>query len=204
MDLALALDAVQGPDPADPFCAERVPEKVVPTLDRGVDDLRIAVLGGCFECGAVVEADEAVDSAAALHLQWLRTRVRDCDPAVRDRLIAGVLISVPLVQCAQKIRRWVRDQVMEVSERHDLLIAPATPCVAPMLGQKTLVLGKEQVPLRPNIGIYIRNRSLLWAACRCHANSPDNWVTDRCAVDRGAIGGTTSRYARRTCWNNAE
>ena len=46
---------------------------------------------------------------AALHLDRLRTRAADFDPAVRDRLIAGALVPAPLVVQAQKFRRWYRD-----------------------------------------------------------------------------------------------
>jgi aspartyl-tRNA(Asn)/glutamyl-tRNA(Gln) amidotransferase subunit A len=183
-DLALALDALQGADADDPFCAERECGPVSPDLGRGIDGLRIGVLGGYFREGAIEEALSAVDLVATalgaaetvelpqaalarsaayvitaaeggtLHLQRLRKRARDFDPAVRDRLIAGALIPAPLVQQAQKFRRWYRDAVLEVFSRFDLLIAPSTPCVAPKLGQTILKLGDQELPLRPNIGVY--------------------------------------------------
>ena len=46
---------------------------------------------------------------AALHLDRLRTRARDFDPAIRDRLIAGAMVPASLVVKAQKFRRWYRD-----------------------------------------------------------------------------------------------
>src|SRR6187431_933715 len=42
-DLALAYDAMQGPDAEDPVCADRPVEPVTPALARGTDGLRIAV-----------------------------------------------------------------------------------------------------------------------------------------------------------------
>jgi aspartyl-tRNA(Asn)/glutamyl-tRNA(Gln) amidotransferase subunit A len=46
--------------------------------------------------------------------------------------------------------------------RHvDVLLAPATPDVAPLLGQKTLMLGRQEVALRPNIGIYTQPISFI-------------------------------------------
>jgi len=45
-DLALVYDALQGPDPSDPFCAQRPVEPVLATLESS-DELRIAVLGDC-------------------------------------------------------------------------------------------------------------------------------------------------------------
>ena len=68
-ELALAYDAMQGPDPRDPGCAQRAPEPVAPAL-RGdaaanLAGLRIARLGGWFEEMASPEAVAAVDTAAA-------------------------------------------------------------------------------------------------------------------------------------------
>src|SRR2546430_17194054 len=58
-DLALAYDAMQGPDPSDPVCTDRSPEPVTPLLDRGVEGLRIAVAGGYFRASCFPEAQAA-------------------------------------------------------------------------------------------------------------------------------------------------
>src|SRR5882724_4035632 len=47
-DLALIYDAMQGPDPDDPACTTRAAEPTAPLLERGTDDLTIAVAGGYF------------------------------------------------------------------------------------------------------------------------------------------------------------
>src|SRR5215468_5980528 len=121
-DLALAYDAMQGHDADDPVCAARPVEHAAPELGRGVDGVRIAVAGGYFRKGAFAEAIEAMErvgnpldvrrevdipgaeqarsaayvitatEGAALHLPRLRSRARDFDPAVRDRLIAGARV----------------------------------------------------------------------------------------------------------------
>ena len=59
-DLALAYDAMQGHDPDDPISTGRPVEPALPALDRGIDDLRIAVAGGYFRQGASPEATGAV------------------------------------------------------------------------------------------------------------------------------------------------
>src|SRR5205085_7265966 len=87
---------------------------------------------------------------AALHLDRLRTRAHDYDPAVRDRLIAGAMIPAALVARAQKFRRWYRAQVVPLFERVDAILAPATPCTAPAIGQQTFVLDGVEVPGRAN------------------------------------------------------
>src|SRR5438093_3578282 len=52
LDLALAYDAMQGPDPDDPVCAQRPAEPVTQLIARGADGLTIAVAGGYFRQGA--------------------------------------------------------------------------------------------------------------------------------------------------------
>ncbi len=183
-DLALAYDAMQGHDPDDPVCAERPIDPVTPIIDRGIEGLGIAVAGGYFRAGAYPEAQTALarvaaalgaeaeiqlpeaqraraaayiitaSEGAALHLDRLRTRARDFDPAVRDRLIAGAMIPAPLVAKAQKFRRWYQSRLREVFARVDVVLAPATPCTAPRIGQKTFRLDEAEIPLRPNIGVY--------------------------------------------------
>jgi 1-carboxybiuret hydrolase len=190
-DLALAYDAMQGPDPDDAWEADRVPEPTRPTLGEGVSGLRIAVADGYFARGAHPEALQAVALAAtqlgaerrigipevararaaayvvtasegaALHLDRLRTRAADFDPAVRDRLIAGTMIPAAWVMKAQRFRRWYRDRVLALFEEVDVILAPATPCRAPRIGQKTIVLDGVEMPARPNIGIFTQPISFI-------------------------------------------
>jgi AtzE family amidohydrolase len=183
-DLAVSYDAMQGPDAEDPVCAQKSAEPVTPLLERGADGLRIAVAGGYFRKGAFPEALSAVErvasalgatgeieipeaararaaaylitasEGAALHLERLRKRPQDFDPAVRDRLIAGAMVPAAFVNQAQKFRRWYREQVLALFRDVDAIIAPATPCVAPQIGQKTFVLDGVELPVRANLGLY--------------------------------------------------
>src|SRR5947207_2094994 len=60
-DLALAHDAMQGPDPHDPACADRPAEPVAALLEAGVAGLRVAKAGGYFRAGGSAEALAALD-----------------------------------------------------------------------------------------------------------------------------------------------
>jgi AtzE family amidohydrolase len=190
-DLALAYDAMQGPDPDDAACATRPVEPVSPLLAQDVGALRIAIAGGYFQNNVFPEATEAVarvakalgatktveipeaararaaayvistTEGASLHLDRLRKRPHDFDPAVRDRLLAGAMIPAPLVDRAQKFRRWYRARVLELFKSVDVIIAPATPCVAPKLGQATFVLDGVELPVRANIGIHTQPISFI-------------------------------------------
>ena len=190
-DLALAYDAMQGHDEEDPVCIDRPAEPVMPVIERGTDGLRIAVAAGYFRKGAFPEARVAlervaaaleVDSetdipdaeraraaaylittaeGAALHLDRLRKRARDFDPVVRDRLISGAMVPAALVIKAQKFRRWYREQVLALFADFDAILAPATPCTAPKIGQQTFVLDGVELPLRANLGLYTQPISFI-------------------------------------------
>ncbi|GAC1331375.1 MAG: AtzE family amidohydrolase [Beijerinckiaceae bacterium] len=190
-DLALAYDAMQGPDPDDPVATTRSPEPVLPNLYRGISGLRLAIAGGhfarhgdadCFAALAAVtralgvtrtvalpEAARARAAAyvitaaegAALHLDRLRERASDFDPAVRDRLIAGSAIPASWIIKAQRFRRWFRERVLALFNEIDVILAPTTPCRAPRIGQTTFVLDGVSMPIRPNIGIFTQPISFI-------------------------------------------
>src|SRR5438552_4642307 len=190
-DLALAYDAMQGPDADDAACTTRPVEPVTPLLSEGIGGLRIAIAGGYFQKNVFPEAQEAVarvakalgatntveipeaararaaayiittTEGASLHLDRLRKRPNDFDPAVRDRLIAGAMIPAPFVDKAQKFRRRYRATGLELFETVDVIIAPATPCVAPKLGQVNFMLDGADLPVRANIGIHTQPISFI-------------------------------------------
>jgi aspartyl-tRNA(Asn)/glutamyl-tRNA(Gln) amidotransferase subunit A len=190
-DLALAYDAMQGPDADDAACTTRPVEPVTPLLAQDISGLRVAIAGGYFQKNVFPEAVEAVarvakalnatqtieipeaararaaayvistTEGASLHLDRLRKRPNDFDPAVRDRLIAGAMVPAPLVDRAQKFRRWYRAKVLELFKSVDVIIAPATPCIAPKLGQVNFVLDGVELPVRANIGIHTQPISFI-------------------------------------------
>lgn len=190
-DLALAYDVMQGPDADDAACTTRGLEPTLPLLANPVSDLRIGIAGGHFQTNVFPEAVEAVGriakalgatrvvevpeaararaaayvitttEGASLHLDRLRKRPNDFDPAVRDRLIAGAMVPAPLVDRAQKFRRWYRAQLAEIFKSVDVLLAPATPCTAPKLGQVTFKLDGVELPVRANIGIHTQPISFI-------------------------------------------
>jgi len=62
-DLALAYDALQGPDAQDPACAQRAVEPAAPTLAQGASGLRIAVAGGWYAQNTGPEAAVVLQQA---------------------------------------------------------------------------------------------------------------------------------------------
>ncbi|MBV9259837.1 MAG: AtzE family amidohydrolase, partial [Pseudolabrys sp.] len=74
---------------------------------------------------------------------------------------AGAIVPATAVIAAQKFRRWYRDEVLKLFEKIDAIIAPATPCTAPLIGQQTFVLDGVEMPVRPNLGIYTQPVSFI-------------------------------------------
>jgi amidase/aspartyl-tRNA(Asn)/glutamyl-tRNA(Gln) amidotransferase subunit A len=181
--LALAYDAMQGPDPLDPGCHALRVQPAAPTLRAGVEGLRIGVLGGYFHDHASASAREAVaqvaqalgargeahwpDAAAGraaafiitaseggcLHLEDLRTRAQDFEPLSVDRFIAGALQPAHWYLRAQRYRRVYRDRVNALFADWDLLLCAATPVSAPQIGQEFIEVNGQKHPTRPSMGL---------------------------------------------------
>jgi len=181
-DLALAYDAMQGPDPRDPACAQRAVECVA-TASALPPGLRIGILGGWFHEWADPAARRAVQLAAAalgatdwtelkgaeaaraaayiitgaeggaLHRPRLIEQYEEFGPASRARLVAGSLIPASWVVQAQRIRQQVYREAIELFKRFDLLLAAAAPVVAPRIGQETLLINDRSIPTKAGLGV---------------------------------------------------
>ena len=184
VDLALAYEAMQGEDAGDPAQHWRGMALVSPTLASGIDGLRIARLGGHFSRNGMAVAQETADrvanalgatevvhienaaagrAAAFLitaaeganqHLADLRTRYDDFEPLTRDRLLAGALLPAQWYVHAQRVRSCYRSEVLALFADWDILIAPATPAPAMLIGQAMLEADGQSVPLRASFGVY--------------------------------------------------
>jgi len=182
-DLALVYDAIQGFDAGDAACAQRRADPVSASLAAANDGLRVAVLDGWFHDNADDQGRAAVRTVADalgatgrvtlhgaeraraaafvltsasggnLHAEALAERAEDFDPATRSRLLAGLLLPANLVLQAQRVRLLFQAEVSAAFRDHDLLLAPATPCAAPLLGQPTIGVAGRDVATRPNIGL---------------------------------------------------
>ena len=190
-DIATVYDVLQGSDIRDPVCTNRTPEACLPQLNQSIEGLRIAVADGHFATGGEPEVLAAVEQVAIelgvtrrvtipeahraraaayiitaaeganLHLDNLRTRPQDFDPATRDRFLAGALIPADWYIQAQRFRRWYQGCVGEIFKEVDIILAPTTPCVAPLLGQEKMTIAGEEVLVRPNLGLYTQPLSFI-------------------------------------------
>jgi AtzE family amidohydrolase len=180
--LAMVYDALQSPDPLDPGC-QALSVQPVGDLAHGIDGLRIGVLGGYFQDNASPPAREAVAIAAhalgasevlawpdaalgraaafiitsaeggSLHLDDLRTRADEFEPWSVDRFIAGALTPAHWYVQAQRFRRIYRDRVNALFQHWDVLLAPATPVSATVIGAEWLDINGTQHPARASMGL---------------------------------------------------
>jgi AtzE family amidohydrolase len=181
--LALAYDALQGPDARDPGCHALAVQPAHASLGAGVQGLRIGVLDGYFHDNATPPAravaqlaaqklgasdhvlwpDAAEARAAAfiisaseggsLHLEDLRRRADDFEPLSVDRFIAGALQPVAWYLRAQRFRRLYRDKVNALFQDWDVLLAPATPVAAPQIGSEWIDINGTRQLCRPSMGL---------------------------------------------------
>ena len=159
----------------------------------GIHGLRIGALGGYFEAHAGPAARKALDMAAtsltaergviwpdaalaraaafitsaseggALHLARLREHAADYEPLSVDRFIAGALQPAEWYVRAQRFRRVYRERIAALFTQWDVLLAPATPVQATLLGAEDFELNGQRVPARPSLGLL--TQPISYAGC---------------------------------------
>jgi AtzE family amidohydrolase len=145
-------------------------------------DLRMALAGGYFRERLDADAADAVERAARAlaidrivdlpeprlaraaamlintsetpvgKLEALRTRLDEFDPATRDRFLAHALMPAQWPLHAQRFREWHTREVLRLFESVDVVLLPATPCTAPLLGTRTIMIDGVEAPTGPTLG----------------------------------------------------
>ena len=182
-DLAVSFDVLHGYDAEDPLSVDRPRDPRV-ELTGGLDGLRLAVADGYFARGgspeaigvvgeladalgvtariAIPQAAEARAAAMVItategaqrHLESLRARPGDFDPMTRERFLAGALAPARAYLQAQEFRRWFRRRMVALFETVDVILAPATPFPAPLVGQREAIVDGVSVPTQAYLGAY--------------------------------------------------
>ncbi len=182
-DLAASYDALQGPDPLDPGCKAHGVQPTLNSLGDSLSGLRIGALNGYFEEHAAASAHKAIESAArslnavrgvtwpdaalahaaawittareagAAHEPVLHQRAAEFEASVADRFIKGSHLPAEWHRRAQLFRRAYLDKVMALFQGWDVLIAPATPVQATLMGTDQLDLNGRVRPVHALLGL---------------------------------------------------
>ncbi|PKH21228.1 Asp-tRNA(Asn)/Glu-tRNA(Gln) amidotransferase GatCAB subunit A [Enterobacterales bacterium CwR94] len=190
-DLAQVYDILQGVDPADAFQSARATESVTPVLENLPAGLRVGVLGGYFQQWCDEDARDAVARVAKAlnahaevvwpeaelarnaaflltgseggnaYLPALQREPEHFEPNSRERLLAGGMMPAAWALQAQRFRRWFHDRVLPDFATFDILLAPATPCCATVIGQQTLLLNQTEMNVKASMGMLTQPISFL-------------------------------------------
>ncbi|MDF0489686.1 AtzE family amidohydrolase [Sphingomonas sp. H39-1-10] len=158
------------------------------TAEPTDEPLRIALLGGRFRENVdpdqlaamaaiapdapVVELPDIARARSAafvitayeggrLHRAALAEHAMAFDPQVRDRLIAGALLPKALYDEAQAFRAAFKQRIADLIAPYDVLLAPATPCVAPPIADPRILIDGALSPARADLGIHSQPISFL-------------------------------------------
>jgi aspartyl-tRNA(Asn)/glutamyl-tRNA(Gln) amidotransferase subunit A len=171
-DLALAMEVALGrPVAASP--ALRVARLDGWFIDHAIADFEDAFAGIDAALGGLPMAHlpqvEAARAAAflitghdggRLHRAELAKRALAFDPETRDRLIAGNLVPTELRDRAAAFGDWFRAQALALLDEYDVLIAPATSDVAPLIAEPMIHTAGGLAPARANLGMLAQPISL--------------------------------------------
>lgn len=190
-DAALAFDIAHGYDPVDAVSGQRDRESTLASLELGIGGLRVGRAVGYFEEEATAQALAAARvvasalgastevlvreakaarhaamiltavEASALHFKNLQTRPGDFDPMTRDRFIAGALLPGEAYVRAQTFRNAFKEAVRQLYEHVDVLVTPATPMVAPRIGQTEVEIDGMKFSSRAHLGRFTQPISFI-------------------------------------------
>jgi len=136
------------------YFAEALDDDARDALQKAVDALditRVVDYPQPRRARAAATLVNAAESATG-KLDALRTRSDRFDPATRDRFLAHALLPAQWYLAAQRYRGWHTAQVLRMFDDVDVIVVPATPCVAPLIGTRSLRVGEAELPTGPALG----------------------------------------------------
>src|SRR6185312_15596103 len=128
------------------------------TVHDGIGSLRIAIAGDYFTRGGEPECFAAMATVAKA-LGTTKTVVLPNAAAARAAAyvitaVEGALLPASWYVKAQRFRRQYWTEVVKLFNDVDILLAPATPCSAPRIGQAMMTIGGVELPVRANLGLF--------------------------------------------------
>jgi aspartyl-tRNA(Asn)/glutamyl-tRNA(Gln) amidotransferase subunit A len=98
---------------------------------------------------------------ASLHRSALEADPMQFEPPVRDRMLAGLLLTSDDYLAAQRFRSWIQARLRRHFEQTDVLFTPAAPGFAPLIADPLMMFEGKPIPARSHLGIYTQPISLM-------------------------------------------
>ena len=99
------------------------------------------------KAGAVSKALTDLEGAS-VHYDWLKTRAKDYDHNSRVRLLTAILTPAQHYYKAQKLRAMLRQNILDVLHRVDVLVLPTSPVPAPKIPDSSGIKSREDADSR--------------------------------------------------------
>jgi aspartyl-tRNA(Asn)/glutamyl-tRNA(Gln) amidotransferase subunit A len=134
---------------AEPVVREVVEQaaRTLEGLGARLEEVTLPSAGHAPGASFAILASEAL----TYHEEWMKSRIQDYGPDVRDRLRAGAFVSATQYLRAQQARALIRNEVDGLLARLDVLLAPTTPVAATVLGQNEIILNGQVQDVRSSL-----------------------------------------------------
>ncbi len=126
--------------------------KALETLGASVREVELPQMKYAAGAAAAVITVESY----AYHEPWLKSRIAEYGPDVRERLLVGAFVSGADYLRGQRVRQLIRDEVDQVLGGLDVLIAPTLPIAAVPVGTREVEIDGRSHPVRPTLVRYTR------------------------------------------------
>ena len=117
---------------------------VLGELGASLEEVSIPLID---KAGAVSKALTDLEGAS-VHYDWLKTRAKDYDHNSRVRLLTAILTPAQHYYKAQKLRAMLRQNILDVLHRVDVLVLPASPVPAPKIPDSSGIKSREDADSR--------------------------------------------------------
>jgi aspartyl-tRNA(Asn)/glutamyl-tRNA(Gln) amidotransferase subunit A len=170
-DLSAIWQVLAGRD-AEPAPASWRVARLGGRFRENADPDQLAAIGAIAPDAPLVELPEIARARSAaflitayeggaLHRDALCRNAMAFDPATRDRLLAGALLPDDLYVEAQAFRVDYKARIAALVADFDVLLAPATPCTAPLIDDPRILIDGALTPARADLGIHTQPISFL-------------------------------------------
>jgi aspartyl-tRNA(Asn)/glutamyl-tRNA(Gln) amidotransferase subunit A len=117
---------------------------VLKDLGASIEEVSLPLL----PCAAAVTRAILAVESAAIHHDWLRTRLHDYDHNVQLDFLTGAVMPAQLYYKAQRLRELIRRQVSEALQKVEVLALPSSSEPAPLLPKAPGIKSKEEARQR--------------------------------------------------------